>query len=416
MPKRKIIIIGGGAAGLMAAGRSAQAGGDTLILEKMKQPGRKLAITGKGRCNVTNITDKQDFIAHFGKTGAFLHQSFHRFFNKDLMQFFEGLGLDLVTERGGRVFPASGKASDVLTVLLQWAKQSGAVIRHSTPVDKLLCSEGRITGVVSHGKKFQCDSVILATGGASYPRTGSTGDGYDLAKSVGHTIVPIRPALIPLETADTILGKMEGLSLRNVKVRMYIDGKKRKEAFGELAFMSFGISGPVILTLSSYAVDALDRGQKVVLSLDLKPALDDKKLDARLLRDISSRGKEPMSSLLRGLLPKEMVPICLGLTGINPECQSHTISAKQRRQLRIWLKDFRLHVTKARPIAEAIVTAGGVATKEINPKTMESKIIKGLFIAGELLDIHADTGGYNLQAAFSTGWLAGQSAVQSLDS
>jgi predicted Rossmann fold flavoprotein len=209
---------------------------------------------------------------------------------------------------------------------------------------------------------------------------------------------------------------MEGLSLRNVKVRMFIDGKKRKDAFGELAFMSFGISGPVILTLSSYAVDALDRGQKVVLALDLKPALDDKKLEARLLRDISSRGKEPMSSLLRGLLPKEMVPICLGLTGINPECQSHTISAKQRRQLRIWLKDFRLHVTKARPIAEAIVTAGGVATKEINPKTMESKIIKGLFIAGELLDIHADTGGYNLQAAFSTGWLAGQSAVQSLDS
>jgi predicted Rossmann fold flavoprotein len=412
MTQRKIIVIGAGPAGLMAGGRAAEAGADTLILEKMKQPGRKLGITGKGRCNITNSSDVTDFIAHFGKTGPFLRQSFSRFFNIDLMEFLTNLGLELVTERGGRVFPASGKATDVVKSLQKWAAKCGAEFKFSSPVEKLLIKDGSVKGVISNNRKFPCDAVILATGGASYPRTGSTGDGYSLAATAGHTVIPIRPALIPLVTSGDEAGRMEGLNLRNIKARMFVDGKKRKEEFGELLFTSFGLSGPVILTLSGEVVDALQLGKKVVISLDLKPALDEKKLDARLLRDISSRGKEELISLLRGLLPREMVPICLNQTRIPPERKACTLSVKERRRLRTWLKDFRLEVTQARPISEAIVTAGGIHTKEIHPKTMESKLIKGLFITGELLDIHADTGGYNLQAAFSTGWIAGQAAAR----
>ncbi len=395
----------------MAAGQAAEAGASTLLLEKMKRPGRKLCITGKGRCNITNIADVTNFIAHFGKTGSFLRQAFSRFSNTDLMDFLKELGLELVTERGGRVFPASGKASDVLTVLLQWLERCGVQIKHSSIVDKLLISDGRVTGVVSRGREFLCDSVILATGGASYPATGSTGDGYRLSISAGHSIVPIRPALVPLETSGDIAGKMEGLNLRNINVRMLVNGKKRKEAFGEVVFTEFGVTGPAILTLSGEAVDAIRNGHKIVFSIDLKPALDEKKLDARLLRDFASRGKEQINSLLRGLLPREMVSVCLNLTEIPPERIANSISAKERRCLRTWLKDFRLEVTKPRPLSEAIVTAGGIDTREVDPRTMESRRTKGLFIAGELLDVHADTGGYNLQAAFATGWIAGRSAA-----
>ncbi|OPX37109.1 MAG: FAD-dependent oxidoreductase [Desulfobacteraceae bacterium 4484_190.3] len=359
MAERRIIVVGGGAAGLMAAGRAAEAGINTLLLEKMDRPGRKLC----------------------------------------------------TTERGGRVFPASGKASDVLSVLLQWLERCNVQINHSSPVEKLVINGGHITGAVSRGRAFPCDSVILATGGASYPGTGSTGDGYLLAVSAGHNIVPQRPALVPLETAGGVTGKMAGLNLRNTKVRMFVNGRKHKEAFGEVVFTEFGVTGPVILTLSGEAVDAIRAGHKITISIDLKPALDDKKLDARLLRDFTTRGKEQVNSLLRGLLPREMVPVCLELIGIPPERSVSSISAKERRRLRMWLKDFRLEVTGYRPFTEAIITAGGVDTREIDPRTMESRKTKGLFIVGELLDIHADTGGYNLQAAFSTGWLAGSSAA-----
>ena len=411
MNQRRIVVIGGGAAGLMAAGQAREAGADTLLLEKMKRPGRKLCITGKGRCNITNIADVTDSISHFGRTGPFLRQAFSRFFNTDLMDFLKGHGLELVTERGGRVFPASGRASDVLAILLQWLEGCGVEIRHASVVEKLMIREGQITGVVSHGRAFPCDAVILATGGASYPATGSTGDGYRLAISAGHSVVPIRPALVPLETSGDVAGKMAGLTLRNINVRMLVSGKKRKEAFGEVVFTRFGISGPVTLTLSGEAVDAMRGGHKTVFSIDLKPALDQKKLDARLLRDFASRGKEPFVSVLRGLLPREMIPVCLDATQIRPQHTAGSISATERRRLRTWLKDFRLEVTKPRPLTEAIVTAGGVNTREVDPRTMESRLTRGLFIAGELLDIHADTGGYNLQAAFSTGWLAGRCAA-----
>jgi hypothetical protein len=396
----------------MAAGQAAEEGVDTLLLEKMKRPARKLCITGKGRCNITNIVELPDFIAHFGKTGRFLRQAFWRFFTPDLMDFFKALELELVTERGGRVFPASGRALDVLEVLLQWLGRSGVQIKLSSKVDGLTMINQRITGVVSRGREIPCDAVILATGGASFPATGSTGDGYRLAESAGHNVVPIRPALVPLETSGDAAGKMVGLNLRNINVRMLVNNKRRKEAFGEMIFTEFGVTGPVILTLSGEAVDAMRDGHKIALSIDLKPGLDEKKLDARLLRDIASRGKEQVRSFLRGLLPREMIPVCLNLTEIPPDGQASRISAKERRRLLTWLKDFRLEVTGYRPLAEAIITAGGIDTREVDPRTMESRLTKGLFIAGELLDIHADTGGYNLQAAFSTGWLAGRSAAQ----
>ena len=396
----------------MAAGQAAEEGVDTLLLEKMKRPARKLCITGKGRCNITNIVELPDFIAHFGKTGRFLRQAFWRFFTPDLMDFFKALGLELVTERGGRVFPAGGRALDVLEVLLQWLERSGVQIKLSSKVDGLTMINQRITGVVSRGREIPCDAVILATGGASFPATGSTGDGYRLAESAGHNVVPIRPALVPLETSGDAAGKMAGLNLRNINVRMLVNNKRRKEAFGEMIFTEFGVTGPVILTLSGEAVDAMRDGHKIALSIDLKPGLDEKKLDARLLRDIASRGKEQVRSFLRGLLPREMIPVCLNLTEIPPDGQASRISAKERRRLLTWLKDFRLEVTGYRPLAEAIITAGGIDTREVDPRTMESRLTKGLFIAGELLDIHADTGGYNLQAAFSTGWLAGRSAAQ----
>lgn len=398
----------------MAAGSAAEAGARVLLLEKMKQPGHKLAITGKGRCNLTNSTDIGDFIAHFGGNGRFLRQAFHRFFNHDLIDFFTNNGLKMVTERGGRVFPANGKAPEVVKVLRHWLKKCGATIRLKSPVEKLVIKDDRIVGVVAAGEEFSGAAVILATGGASYPATGSTGDGYHLAKSVGHHIIPPRPALVPLVCAGQTSKKLAGLSLRNVTVRLLINNKKIREILGELLFTEDGISGPAVLTLSGAAVDAMKNGDKVCFSINLKPALDEKKLEARLLRDFQSRGKESLDSLLRGLLPREMVPTCLELTAINPQRQGHQVTTAERKRLRGWLKDFRLPITGHRPMAEAIITAGGIDTKEIDPKTMASRHIKNLFFAGELLNIQADTGGYNLQAAFSTGHLAGKAAAQAI--
>ncbi len=414
--KPRIIVVGGGAAGLMAAGTAAKAGARVLLLEKMKQPGRKLAITGKGRCNLTNSAEISDCIAHFGNNGRFLRQAFHRFFNHDLIDFFADNGLKTVTERGGRVFPANGKAPEVVKALRNWLNKSGVTIRLSSPVEELIVKDDQIVGVMAAGEEFSAAAVILATGGASYPLTGSTGDGYRLAMNVGHNIIPTRPALVPLTYASTSekfnSEKLAGLSLRNVAVRLLINNKKVREVFGELLFTEDGISGPAVLTLSGAAVNALNNQNEVCFSLDLKPALDEKKLEARLLRDFQNRGKESLDSLLRGLLPKEMVAFCLDSNKISPQRQGHQVTAKERKRLRTWLKDCRLPITGHRPLAEAIITAGGIDTKEINPKTMASRRIKNLFFAGELLNIQADTGGYNLQAAFSTGYLAGKAAAQ----
>lgn len=411
MRKPKVIIVGAGAAGMMAAGQSALAGAETLVLEKMRKSGLKLAITGKGRCNLTNIAEIPEFIRHFGPNGRFLRQCFHRFFSAELTQFFESEGLKLATERGGRIFPAQGKAQQVVQLLERWLLRCGARIEHGRTVDRLLFRHGRICGVCCGGREILADAVIIATGGSSYPATGSSGDGYALAQQAGHTIVEVRPALVPLVTAGTLARRMSGLGLRNVGVAMYVDGKKTASAFGELTFSDFGVSGPVILTLSAAVVDLLRQDKQIELSLDLKPALDDQKLDARLIRDFATRGTEPLSSILRGLLPREMIPVCLEMIEVSAELPGQRVTDSQRNKLRLWLKNLRLTVTGYRPLKEAIVTAGGVALNEVNPRSLESLKINGLYFVGEVLDLQADTGGYNLQAAFSTGWLAGLSAA-----
>ncbi|MBU0665166.1 MAG: NAD(P)/FAD-dependent oxidoreductase [Proteobacteria bacterium] len=411
MNKRKVIVIGGGAAGLMAAGQAAAAGADVLILEKMKRPGRKICITGKGRCNITNIAGIKEFIDHFGSNGRFLRQAFSRFFAPELMSFLEQQGLELVSERGGRVFPASGKAPDVVKVFQHWLQKNGVQIKTESRVELLLTTNGAVSGVLCKDEALGCDAVILATGGASYAATGSTGDGYRLAAAVGHTIIPIRPALVPLEIGGDLTALMDGLDLRNINVRLLKNGKRCRQAFGEMSFTKFGVTGPVILTLSGEVVDGLRRDDKMALSIDLKPALDEQKLEARLLRDLESRSKEPIHSLLRGLLPRVMIPVCLKLTEIPEDRLASQVTAKERKRLKSWLKDFRLEISGHRPFTEAIITAGGVDLKEVDPRTMESRKARGLYLAGEVLDIQGDTGGYNLQAAFSTGWLAGRAAA-----
>jgi hypothetical protein len=394
----------------MAAGMAAQRakrGSEVILLEKMSQTGRKIGISGKGRCNLTNVAALDDFLVRFGKNGRFLRQCFQQFFSRELIDFFESRNLPLVTERGGRVFPESGRALDVVKVLNDWLQAERVMVKKTAPASVILAEQGRVNGVVCNGERLACDNVILTTGGKSYPRTGSTGDGYSLAESLGHTIVPLRPALVPLISRDKKVHRMAGLELRNVAVRLYLDGKRKGQEFGELSFTGFGLTGPVILTLSSGIVDALDAGRKVTLSLDLKPALDEKKLDNRLIRDFSSRHGEPIDSILRGLLPRQMVPTCLESCDLPLNIETGNFPAKMRKRLVQWLKDFRIDISGYRSYDEAIITAGGVNLKEIDPMTMESKIVKGLFLAGELLDLQADTGGYNLQAAFSTGWLAG---------
>jgi len=428
MNKHRVIVIGGGPAGLIAAGQAAKLGAETLLFEKMDRPGRKLRITGKGRCNLTNIASLSQFIEHFRPNGQFLRQAFSQFFTSELLAFFEELGVPTVTERGGRVFPASGRAQDVVDALTQWIGECGVKLRNHSTVEWLRVEGEKVTGVkvyktVSRMKKdsplkssreqiYHTDAVIVATGGASYPETGSTGEGYQLAQLTGHSIVQIRPALVPLETRGDIAKRLQGLSLRNVNVLVRVDGKKRGQGFGEMIFTHFGVSGPVILSLSRQVVDALRQGLKVELSIDLKPALDHGKLDARLLRELDVHGKKHFRTLLRELLPRKLIPVCIDQVGVFPDKFGHQITARERKRLRIWIKDFRLQVKAYRPFEEAIVTAGGVNTREVEPRTMASRIAKHLYFAGEVLDIDADTGGYNLQAAFSTGWIAGRSAAQ----
>jgi predicted Rossmann fold flavoprotein len=293
-------------------------------------------------------------------------------------------------------------------------------LRSQAPVERLVVEGGRITGVqlaqgaaewASSDRLYRAEAVIVATGGASYPGTGSTGDGYRMAQAVGHTIVPIRPALVPLEAAGDVASRLQGLSLRNVRVSVWVQGSKEAEAFGEMLFTHFGVSGPIVLSLSRGIVDVLGAGKRVELSIDLKPALDARKLDARLLRDLNDQGKRQFRTLLTGLLPKKLIPVCIDLTGIPPDKVAGQITAHERGRLREWLQDFRLQVTGHRSFAQAIVTAGGVDTREVDPRTMESRLVEGLYFAGEVLDVDADTGGYNLQAAFSTGWVAGWAAA-----
>ncbi len=407
-----VIVVGAGAAGLLAAGRAAACGARVRLLEKMGQPGRKINISGKGRCNLTNTSELPDFLNHFGRNGRFLRQAFNSFFRDDLIQLLEKNGVAVAFERGGRVFPQSGKAPDVTKALVRWVRKKGVLLHCNTGIQGFKTVNGRMTAVVTQkGKVLDCDRVILATGGCTYPRTGSTGDSYPLCTELGHTLIPIRPALVPLDLPPYLSAPLDGLHLKNIHAALFHRGKKKADDFGECTFTHTGISGPVVLTLSDPAVELLHQGeQDLELVLDLKPALDYAKLDNRLQRDLKNRHTEPIHSILRGLLPRELVGMCLQHLQINPNLPGHQVGGTQRKALRNWLKELRLPITGHRPMDEALVTAGGISLKEVDPRTMQSRLIDGLFLTGELLDLHADTGGFNLQAAFSTGWLAGSSA------
>ncbi|MCF6170021.1 MAG: NAD(P)/FAD-dependent oxidoreductase [Bacteroidales bacterium] len=406
------IIIGAGPAGLLAAGRAAELGGKVLVLEKMRQEGRKLLITGKGRCNITNSADIPEFIKHVFPKGRFLRNAFSRFYSQDIIVLLEKYGVDITLERGGRYFPTGNKAADVLKALLKWLAELKVEIRVGYRVEKLLVEHETIKGVQANGQTFTAKNIVLATGGKSYPATGSNGDGYELAKAVGHTIEEARPSLVPLETAGRTAQKLQGLALKNVRAVVWVNDRKLTEAFGEMLFTHFGVSGPIILTLSRTVVDELHKQNKVELSIDLKPALDEQKLDKRLIRDLNENGKKKVSNIFRSWLPASMIPVFIELLEIDPEKECHQVSSKERKKIRFLMKNFRLTISGHRSFKEAIITAGGIPTNEISSKTMESKRIKGLYFAGEVIDLDAETGGYNLQIAYSTGWLAGDSCMK----
>jgi len=410
-----VIVVGAGPAGLLAAGSAAEGGSRVLVLEKMRQEGRKLLITGKGRCNITNDADVGEFVKHVYPNGRFLRSAFGHFFSGEILGLLQRYGVETTCERGGRYFPSSNKSADVLAAFLKWVNELKVEIRCGEKVEKLLIEEQCIKGVQSNGESIRASKVILATGGKSYPATGSNGEGYKLAETAGHQIQAVRPALVPLETEGNLAQSLQGLNLKNVRATVWVDGKKKGEDFGEMIFTHFGLSGPIILTLSRMVVVALQEKSRVEVSIDLKPALDEQKLDTRLLRDLDEAGKKQIVNLFKNWLPSSMIPVFMEVLGINPEKEGHQVSSKERRMIRNLMKDFRFNISSHRSFKEAIITAGGVSTSEIYPKTMESKLVSGLFFAGEMIDVDAETGGYNLQIAYSTGWLAGKNSPSHLN-
>ncbi|MBS3950070.1 MAG: NAD(P)/FAD-dependent oxidoreductase [Peptococcaceae bacterium] len=400
-----VIVVGGGSAGMMSALYAAWNGAEVTLLERNERLGLKLAITGKGRCNITNDCTVRELIEHVPGNGRFLHSAFSSFDSQATINLFARLGLEVKVERGNRVFPISDYAKDVIHVLRSALRDANVKVEYNARVAKLLLSAASVTGVLcTDGRVFEASRVVIATGGVSYPQTGSTGDGYSLARELGHTIIAPEPALVPLETEEPWVRDLQGLQLKNVEV---ISPQGRE--FGEMLFTHFGITGPIILSLSSHIVPALSKGP-VPLSINLKPALSFEQLDARILRDFADLSRKHFVNSLGGLLPASLVPVVVMLTGIPTDKPVNQITKTERETLVSLLKGLPLTVTKARSIDEAIVTAGGVNTKEINPKTMASKLRSGLFFAGEVIDVNGYTGGFNLQIAWSTGALAGQSA------
>ncbi|NPV90332.1 MAG: NAD(P)/FAD-dependent oxidoreductase [Firmicutes bacterium] len=413
--KRTVLVVGGGAAGLLAAGTAARDGARVTLLEKNPRLGRKLLITGKGRCNITNSRDIKEFIGNYPSNGAFLYSALNTFSNQDLIELLGKMGLEVKEERGGRIFPASDRSSDVLQALERYTKKPAVDIRLGEPVRKLLVDreEKRVTGVLTSVAEYTSDAVIIATGGASYPLTGSTGDGYQWAKDLGHAVVPLRPSLVPLETRERWVPDLQGLTLKNVQVQAYAGEELLGQEFGEMLFTHFGVSGPIILSLSGYIGQVWRKRSRVVrLSINLKPALSPQQLDQRIQRDLTAAGKKQFKNSLGGLLPRAMIPVVVELSGIVGEKPANQVTREERQRLGGLLQDLSVTTERSRPIAEAIVTAGGVAVKEIDPRTMASKLWKGLYFAGEVIDVDGYTGGYNLQAAFSTGFLAGKAAAK----
>lgn len=409
----KIIIVGGGAAGMTAAIAAAENGHEVHLLEKNEKLGKKIFITGKGRCNVTNACDMDDLFQSVVTNARFLYSAFYGFTNQDMMALLENAGCPLKTERGERVFPVSDKSSDVISALSGRLKELGVTICLNQEVKGLWVEDGVCRGVVmekdmrNQNQRLSADGVILATGGLSYPTTGSTGDGHRFAKSAGHTVTALYPALVPFTTAETDALTLQGLSLKNIEITVTNGKKELYREFGEMLFTHFGVSGPVLLSASSFAAKLLQKGN-LELSIDLKPALSKEQLDARILRDFEGLKNKLFKNALDKLFPSKLIPVMIERSGISPEKQVNEITREERRRLVEITKAFKLTLTGLRGFNEAIVTQGGVSVKEVNPSTMESKKVKGLYFAGEVLDLDAVTGGYNLQIAWSTGWLAGK--------
>ena len=406
----RVAVIGGGAAGMMAAIAAAEHGHQVQLFEKNEKLGKKIYITGKGRCNVTNACDTEELFAAVVHNPKFLYSSFYSFTNRDIMELVEKNGCPLKTERGGRVFPVSDKSSDVIRALTVCLKNAGVQVRLYEEVDSVETGDGGVSGIrlKKTGERIPADAVIVATGGLSYPSTGSTGDGYRFAEKTGHKVTDLSPALVPFETAEPVVKELQGLSLKNIQARILKGKKVIYEEFGEMLFTHFGVSGPVLLSASSYGAAQLKKGP-LTLSLDLKPALSEEQLDARILRDFEEQKNKQYKNSLSRLLPAKMIPVIVERSGIDPYKKINEITREERRRIVQAVKDFRLTLTGLRGYKEAIITQGGVSVREINPSTMESKLVKGLYFAGEVLDLDAVTGGYNLQIAWSTGYLAGSS-------
>lgn len=407
---KRVLIVGGGASGLMAAGVAARQGLDTTVLERNREVGVKLHISGKGRCNITNDTDVAGLEKQIPGNPKFLRTAFYAFAPRETIAFFTAHGVPCKTERGDRVFPISDSADDVVAALRDMCRTANVHIRTNTVVRRVITAEGKVVGVeTTNGEVLAADAVIIATGGASYPGTGSKGDGYRMAAELGHTIVPIQPSLVPLETEETWPADAQGLALRNVRLTAFsADGKKRYTELGEMLLTHFGVSGPLVLTASRHVSDA----PRARLEIDLKPGLDEQALDARILRDFEKYHRRDFSNALEDLLPRTMIPIMVKLSGIAPHTAVNQITREQRLALVRLFKQLPLTVKRPRGIAEAIVTVGGVSTKEIDPRTMESKLVAGLYFTGEVIDVDGYTGGFNLQIAWSTGYLAGNSVAK----
>jgi len=411
---KRIIVIGGGPAGMMAAIRAAALHQDVTLLEKKSTLANKLLLSGKGRCNLTNACDLDQFLKRFSHNGAFLRDAFKKFFNRELMDFFESRGLRLKVERQERVFPVSDCSSSILEVLKKELEINKVNVIYKAQARAIALESNAVKGVeLLGGKLLPADKVILATGGASYAFTGSSGEGLKIVEGLGHKVTSLRPGLVPLKTAQKWVKDLEGLTLRNIRLT-FTDGKKEiVSEIGELMFTGFGISGPLVLTLSGKIVDWLGEKKPVGVEIDLKPALSRQQLDARLLREFSATSRKSIRNVLKELLPLRLVDCFLGLAKINPDKQAAQVTRQEREIMVVLLKGFRLDISGSLALEEAMVTRGGVSLKEIDPRTMESRKIKGLYLCGELIDIDADTGGFNLQAAFSTGYLAGESAALS---
>lgn len=402
----KTIVIGGGAAGMMAAYAAAMCGNEVSLYEKNEKLGKKVYITGKGRCNVTNACETQDLLGNIVTNPKFMYSPIYTFDNNMVQSFMEEWGCPLKVERGNRVFPQSDKSYDVINALIRAMRENKVDINLDSHVSDILTENGHVTGVRVNGCDVECDNVILATGGYSYPSTGSTGDGHTMASKLGHHITKCMPALVPFTAAEEWVKELQGLSLRNCGVTIYDGDHKIYEDFGELLFTHFGVSGPTVLSASSYAVDII-RKRPLRLVIDLKPALDEKQLDARILRDFEANINRKFMNSLDKLFPKSLIPVIIERSGIDAQCRVNEITRDKRQGLVKLIKNFDLTLTGLRGFNEAIITHGGVDVKEIDSSTMESKLIKGLYFAGEMIDVDAVTGGFNLQVAWSTGYLAG---------